>query len=99
MAEAAEIIQGGTSIWIAPEGTRSRDGRIGRLKRGGFRLAIETGTPIVPVRIDGTNAILPPGARLLGAGGRVTVHFGALMPVRDRDEQQLIAELSVFLAA
>ncbi len=36
---AAELIRNGVSIWMAPEGTRSRDGRIGKLEKSGFHLA------------------------------------------------------------
>jgi len=104
MTEAAAIIRSGTSVWIAPEGTRSRDGRIGKLKRGGFRLAIETQTPIVPVFIRGAREILPPGSRFFGSrGGRVEVSFGPLIEVRDRPketlEDELIATVGAFLNA
>jgi 1-acyl-sn-glycerol-3-phosphate acyltransferase len=66
----------GTSIWIAPEGTRSRDGSVGPFKLGGFHLALGAAAPILPVSIDGTRAILPAkGARVeKGAIVRVTVH-------------------------
>ncbi len=97
MAEAARIIHGGVSVWIAPEGTRSRDGSIGKLKRGGFRLAIETGTPIVPLYIEGAGRILPPGSRLLARGGKVRVHFGELIEVDGRDESTLIDSVEQFL--
>ncbi|MBN2192638.1 MAG: 1-acyl-sn-glycerol-3-phosphate acyltransferase [Polyangiaceae bacterium] len=46
--------QDGSHLWIAPEGTRSGDGRLLPFKRGGFQLATVTGLPIVPVSIDGT---------------------------------------------
>lgn len=45
------------SLWIAPEGTRSRDGRMGPFKRGGFYLALESGLEILPVTIEGTLAV------------------------------------------
>src|SRR5439155_26919055 len=38
---AARLVQDGVSIYLAPEGTPSRDGRIGSLKKGGFHLALE----------------------------------------------------------
>ncbi|HKO49656.1 MAG TPA: lysophospholipid acyltransferase family protein [Polyangiaceae bacterium] len=66
----------GTSIWIAPEGTRSRDGKLAAFKHGGFHLAAGAGALILPVTVAGTRSILPAkGARVVpGAIVRVTVH-------------------------
>ena len=58
LKHAAEIIRGGVSVLIFPEGTRSRDGNIRPFKSGGFILAIDSGVPIVPVIIHGTFPIM-----------------------------------------
>jgi 1-acyl-sn-glycerol-3-phosphate acyltransferase len=49
------------SVMIFPEGTRSRDGEMHDFKDGAFRLAIETGTPILPLVLDGTYPALQKG--------------------------------------
>ncbi len=54
---AAIIKEKDISIVIFPEGTRSVDGKIGKFKKGGFFLAINSGVPIVPVIIHGTRKI------------------------------------------
>lgn len=59
LRSSASLLKEGTRIWIAPEGTRSWDGLLGEFKSGGFRLALETNTPILPVAIDGTRKVLP----------------------------------------
>jgi len=59
LKRAAEIIRGGVSVLIFPEGTRSRDGNIRPFKSGGFILAIDSGVPIVPITIHGTWPIMP----------------------------------------
>lgn len=51
----------GHSILLFPEGTRSRDGRLGPFKAGIFAPVIETGAAIVPVALDGPGRVLPPG--------------------------------------
>jgi 1-acyl-sn-glycerol-3-phosphate acyltransferase len=94
---AKQLVRDGVSIYLAPEGTRSRDGRIGKLKKGGFHLAKDTGAPIVPVAIDGTIDILPRGGRVMHAGKRVTVTIGAPIPVEDRTIESLVEEVSAFL--
>ncbi len=49
------------SVMIFPEGTRSTDGEVRKFKDGAFRLAIETGTPILPLVLDGTHPALQKG--------------------------------------
>lgn len=50
------------SVMVFPEGTRSRDGSILPFKDGAFRLAIETGTPILPMAIAGTRRAMAKGS-------------------------------------
>jgi 1-acyl-sn-glycerol-3-phosphate acyltransferase len=53
----------GTSVWIAPEGTRSTTGELGKFKRGGFYLAIDAELRILPVAVEGTLRIHRAGER------------------------------------
>ncbi|MBA3498817.1 MAG: 1-acyl-sn-glycerol-3-phosphate acyltransferase [Myxococcota bacterium] len=94
---AAKLVRDGVSIYLAPEGTRSRDGKIGKLKKGGFHLALGTGAPIVPVAIRGTIDILPRGSRVMQTGRRVDVAIGGPIPVEGRDLESLMAEVREFL--
>lgn len=55
---------GGTVLFF-PEGHRSRDGQLQRFYSGGFKVAIESGVPVVPLCIDGTDRLLPPGRKWL----------------------------------
>jgi 1-acyl-sn-glycerol-3-phosphate acyltransferase len=59
LKRAAQIIRGGVSVLIFPEGTRSLDDQIRPFKKGGFILALDAGVPIVPVVIRGTRSIMP----------------------------------------
>jgi 1-acyl-sn-glycerol-3-phosphate acyltransferase len=94
---AAKLVRDGVSIYLAPEGTRSRDGRIGKLKKGGFHLALGTGAPIVPVAVRGTIDILPRGGRVMHSGKHVEVTIGAPIEVTGRDVAGLMTEVSQFL--
>ncbi len=60
------------SPWIAPEGTRSEDGRLGPFKKGFVHVALATGLPVVPVVIHGAHRCLPSRSYAL-AGGVVRV--------------------------
>ena len=73
---AKELIGTGTSLWVAAEGTRSRDGRLRTLKKGAFHIAIELGVPLVPMWIQGTLDVIPPDQWTSATGQRVTVAYG-----------------------
>lgn len=94
---AARLVREGVSIYLAPEGTRSIDGRIGKLKKGGFHLALGTGAPIVPVAIRGTLQILPRGGRVMRSGQRVRVRIGPPIEVAGCDIVSLMAQVADFL--
>jgi len=59
--EGMKRLPSGTGVMFFAEGTRSEEGEIGTFKKGGFFAAIETGFPILPVTINGSNKVLPKG--------------------------------------
>ena len=60
MQRAADYLTDGVCAFVFPEGTRSRDGRLHRFKKGGFKLAMQARVPIIPVTIIGSRQVLPP---------------------------------------
>jgi 1-acyl-sn-glycerol-3-phosphate acyltransferase len=87
-AEATQLerlLDEGWSLLVYAEGTRSRDGTVGRLHSGAAVLAAAHRVPIVPVYVSGTHDVMPPGrgwmrrrpARPLPARQPIGVHFGA----------------------
>jgi len=71
----ADSLAAGMSLMAFPEGTRSRDGELGKFKTGPFVAAINSGVPVVPIHIRGAAAILP--AKTLEVHpGRVRVAVG-----------------------
>jgi 1-acyl-sn-glycerol-3-phosphate acyltransferase len=68
LRKAQESITAGISVVVFPEGTRSAHGALLPFKKGGFLLATQTGTPVVPLTINGSGALLPAGAWRLRPG-------------------------------
>ncbi len=65
LTAAVRILEQG-GIWgIHPEGTRSPDGRVYRGRTGVIRVAMQTGAPVVPVVLSGTNRVNPRNRRFL----------------------------------
>jgi 1-acyl-sn-glycerol-3-phosphate acyltransferase len=59
--QGAKLLGQGHSLIAFPEGTRSRDGRLGDFKKGVFIMAIKAQVPIMPVTILGSDRVQPPG--------------------------------------
>jgi 1-acyl-sn-glycerol-3-phosphate acyltransferase len=72
--EALRLLQQGAALMVFPEGSRSRDGRVGRFRLGAFRLAVAVKAPVLPVTIVGGHETWPPG-RVLPRRGRVTIAY------------------------
>lgn len=87
--QAKKRLSSGVCVWIAPEGTRSRDGELGAFKKGGFHLARQLGLPIMPAWITGTESIIPPDSFVVSYDGNATVRFGAPIPTEGRSKEQV----------
>ncbi|MCW2857226.1 MAG: 1-acyl-sn-glycerol-3-phosphate acyltransferase [Marmoricola sp.] len=75
LVTAKRVLADGDLFGIYPEGTRSHDGRLYRGKTGVARLALETGVPVIPVAVVGTDVVAPPGKKF-GSITRPVVRFG-----------------------
>ena len=96
------------SLLVFAEGTRSRDGSIGRLRSGAAVLAAEHRLAIVPVHVSGTRQAMPPGrwwmhrrpGRYLSRRHPIEIRFGA--PIRPREGEhrtEVMERVRLFFAA
>ena len=75
---ALALLRSGELFGIYPEGTRSPDGRLYRARPGVGWLAINSGLPVIPVAMIGTDRVLPPG-RVIPRLGRIEIRIGKPM--------------------
>ena len=80
----------GINILIFPEGERSPDGRLLPFQLGLGIMVKELDIPVVPVRIEGLERLLPKGASW-PKKGRVTVRFGAPLRFRNESPEEIVA--------
>ena len=79
LMKARRYLQRHCSVMFFPEGTRARDGRVGRFNDGAFRLALRAGVSVLPVAIEGSRACLPKKNWRFGA--RAEVRVKVLRPI------------------
>jgi 1-acyl-sn-glycerol-3-phosphate acyltransferase len=75
---ALDLLRQGELFGIYPEGTRSPDGRLYRARPGVGWLALNSGLPVIPVAMVGTDKVLPPGHSVPRLG-KVRIRIGKPM--------------------
>ncbi|OGV40462.1 MAG: glycerol acyltransferase [Legionellales bacterium RIFCSPHIGHO2_12_FULL_42_9] len=73
---AKRLLESGIIMWIAAEGTRSKDGRLADFKKGPFITAIEAKATIILIGIRGAFNIIPAKTRHFNINEQVEIHVG-----------------------
>jgi 1-acyl-sn-glycerol-3-phosphate acyltransferase len=76
LEQQKRLLDEGRAVALYPEGTRSLDGRLYKGRTGVAFLALQSGAPVVPVGLVGTDKVMPVGASMPSLRERVTVRFG-----------------------
>ncbi|XP_054806208.1 1-acyl-sn-glycerol-3-phosphate acyltransferase BAT2, chloroplastic-like [Prosopis cineraria] len=85
-----DLIKKGASVFFFPEGTRSKDGKLGPFKKGAFSVAAKTNVPVVPITVIGTGQIMPAGSEDIVNSGSVKVVIHR--PIHGSDPMMLCEE-------
>jgi 1-acyl-sn-glycerol-3-phosphate acyltransferase len=99
-------IRAGGSLLMFPEGTRSHDGRVGRLRSGAALLAAAHRVPIVPIYVSGTSDAMPRGHRWMvfkegrpGARHPIEIRFGSpILPRTGERPREVMERVRLFFA-
>lgn len=99
VATARKVIDSGLHVTTFVEGTRSRDGRLLPFKKGPFYLAMETGTPIVPISIWGTESMMKKGSMQITPGTAHVEFHSPLWPREYATREQLLTAVRQSIAS
>ena len=86
---ASRVLDSGVNISTFPEGTRSRNGVLLPFKKGPFYLAMESGAPVVPVSIWGSEHMMTKGSLRIHPGTAHVTFHPALFPQQFASREQL----------
>lgn len=96
---AGEALRSGLHMLVFAEGTRSRDGRLAAFKAGPFYLAMETGAPIVPIAISGTQHMMRKGSAAIYPGTAHLQFLPAIYPAAFTTREDLMQAVRASIAA
>ncbi|MBA0747720.1 hypothetical protein Gogos_004610 [Gossypium gossypioides] len=82
-----DLVRNGASVFFFPEGTRSKDGKLGDFKKGAFTVAAKTGVPVIPMTLIGTGEIMPAGMEHVVNSGSVKLIIHK--PIKGNDPEIL----------
>ncbi len=93
---AGKLIASGKRVIIFPEGTKSKDGKIGPFKKGGFHLAKQANVPILPIKIENARNVWPNKKTFQLRRGQITVKIGN--PIEQKELENMgILEQTIFV--
>lgn len=87
------VLESGMHMCVYPEGTRNRsEFPLKEFHSGAFKLAVETGTSILPAVIFNTKKVLPPGKSFYYFPSHMEMHFLPPIPVNHYDDYEVLKE-------
>ena len=99
MREAEQVMARGLNMTVFPEGTRSPDGRLLPFKKGPFYLAMDSGVPVVPVTILGSELLMPKGRSTIHPGLVRLKFHPPISPAQFAEKEDLIGAVRRAIAS
>ena len=95
LTQGVARIQEGISVFVFPEGTRSKAGKVRRFSRGGAKLAVAAGAPIVPIAHNAGDCW--PARAFLKYPGTITVVIGEPVTTDDKSANELTEQIEYWI--
>ncbi len=98
LEKMGNFLAGGGILFVFPEGTRSRDGRIGRMHKGAFRIANRWRAPLEVLTIENSHRIFQPGKFLFNTWVPTTIRIdrvGRVAPVGENNGEALAEQMDL----
>ncbi len=95
LTQGVDRIQGGNSVIVFPEGSRSDFGTVRRFSRGGAKLALAANTDIIPVAHNA--GYCWPARKFIKRPGLITVVVGERIKLDGRDASELSADVEAWI--
>ena len=99
VAAARSVLAAGIHVLSFVEGTRSRDGRLQAFKKGPFYLSMESGAPVVPISIYGTETMMKKGSLKIFPGTAHVIFHAPLFPQDFASREELMRAAREVIAA
>jgi len=99
VSAAISALHSGLHILIFAEGTRSKDGRLAPFKRGPFYMAMETGAPIIPIVISGTERMMRKHSAAITPGVARVQMLAPIVPAQYATRDDLIKAVRAAMIA
>jgi len=102
IASAAEVIRSGVNAIAFPEGTRSRNGDLGKFHSGAFALALRTGVPLVPITLEGSCRVIMPKTLQVNPGVIIRIKIDRPVDVAGygrAEKQRLMGDVFLTMSA
>ena len=96
---AKEVMASGINIAVFPEGTRSPDGKLLPFKKGPFHMAMESGVPVIPMTVYGTETMMPKKTWKITKGTATLIFHPPMRPADYADREELMAAVRKKIAS
>lgn len=97
LSQARTLLHWGVSLLFFPEGTRKKQEILNCFKSGAFKVALQTGIPVVPICIKGTGQLLAPGKKVFSTNDISMEFLDPIDPAWFKEEKRPAKAMAIYI--